>query len=211
MSKMLQEILSNEKKDFKIFARDASKRELQNFKGALGVIDFSSMEATPSIVKLCVEAGCPLVCGTTGWKSKAEAIKIFEVASQQIPILFDSNFSLGIEVFCQMAEKAALISDTAFKITDIHHIHKKDSPSGTALKIEARIRNIQPGAKIRIESIREGEVAGEHRLSFQLEHENLELVHRAESRQAFAIGAIKALDWLVNQKPGIYNMQDLFK
>jgi 4-hydroxy-tetrahydrodipicolinate reductase len=211
MSLQLQEIYQEKNKSFKLFGPDApADVGVKNFEGASGVIDFSSPSATAEITKLAAQAKTPLVCGTTGWKSSEERNKIFAEASKEIAIVADSNFSLGVEILCQATEKLAKGLDHPFIITDIHHKHKVDTPSGTALKIKERILSVRPSAKVEFLDMRIGEVPGEHSVTVAWDQELLEFTHRANSRRAFADGAIKALEWATKQKPGLYSMKDVF-
>lgn len=211
MSKILQEIAAEKKIQTKNFSRDPSFRSIQDFNGSVGVIDFSLPDATSELVSLAETAKVPFICGTTGWKSTPERLKVFEKASKTIPVVWDSNFSEGIEVLCQMAEVLAKKTNSEVKIMDVHHIHKKDAPSGTALKIRDRMMSAQPSSKISIESIREGEVFGEHQISIELNGEKVSLSHSALSRRPFAEGAFKALAWAQKQKPGLYSMKDILQ
>lgn len=209
MSKELQSVLTSKRQTFKVFGAPGKKREVNNFKGALGVIDFSLPAATPEILDLALSAKIPVVCGTTGWKDAGLFESVFSQASKKIPIVWDSNFSTGVELICQAAENIAPHASGKVKISDLHHIHKKDSPSGTALKIQKRLLDSNPKLKVEIESFREGENPGEHRIHFSLQGENLELTHRAEMRRIFAEGAFKAFEWIQGQPPGLYSMKDV--
>jgi len=209
MSQALQNLLQRRKISYKIFGAPGKTREIETFDGASGVIDFSLPAATSEILEKAVAAKVPVVCGTTGWTQPAIFSSLFQTAAQKIPIVWDSNFSLGIELLCQSLENLALHCDGPFEILDRHHIHKKDAPSGTALKIKARIEAANPKAVCEIESIREGEDAGEHRVSLRFGDESLELSHQAYSREIFAAGALKALEWVQNQPAGLYSMKEV--
>lgn len=212
MSLQLQEILREKKQDFKLYSpEDDPDNSVESFEGARGVIDFSRPEAAIKVAELASQAQVPLVCGTTGWSSEDQKKKAFDAASQIIPIVWDSNFSLGIEIQCQIAELLAKNIDAPVVVTDIHHQHKKDAPSGTALKLQERMKSVSPDQKVLIHDMRVGEVPGEHRLYIAWENEVIEVSHRANSRRAFAEGALKALDWASTEKPGIYRMKDVLK
>jgi len=211
MAKILRDVASELNIQTKAFGKSPSSREVSDFLGSKGVIDFSSIAATAEILALAAKAKVPLVCGTTGWKSADERGKVFMEAAKLIPIVVDSNFSEGVEILCRLSEVLAAMSSAEIKLTDIHHIHKKDSPSGTAIKIKERILSSNPKAKVQIESIREGEVFGEHRVEIGLNDERIAISHSAESRKPFAEGAFKALAWAAKQGPGLYTMKDVLK
>ncbi len=210
MSKTLQAALSEQNLHFRILSSKAP-RDLQiaQFEGSEGVIDFSLPEATDSILNLVVMAKVPYVCGTTGYKDRAKITAQLKKAAEKIAIVFDANFSQGIEIICQASEIIASNIHAPIEVTDIHHTMKRDSPSGTALKIVERIKTIAPSADIKIKSIRTGDVFGDHKIFISFEDETLEFIHRAQSRMPFAKGAIKALLWAQKQKPGLYSMKDV--
>jgi 4-hydroxy-tetrahydrodipicolinate reductase len=192
------------------------------------VIDFSSHAATPGIVSLCAENKKALVIGTTG-HSETEKSEIGNRKSQ-IPIVFASNFSTGVNTLFWLTRKAAEILGPAFdlEIIEMHHRMKKDAPSGTAktlAEILADVRKLQldkaarhgrdgitgerTTGEIGIHSIRGGDVVGDHTVIFANAGERLELTHKASSRDTFANGALRAALWVVKQKPGLYDMQDV--
>jgi 4-hydroxy-tetrahydrodipicolinate reductase len=175
------------------------------------VIDFTAPVATLAHLKICQDQGYGMVIGTTGF-TKAEQTEISK-AAKDIPIVFSPNMSIGVNVSFKLLEVAASIlqgkADVA--ILDLHHKHKQDAPSGTALKMAEIIKNAS-GAKItalEMSSARVGEVVGDHSILFVLNGERLEIIHRATDRALFAKGAIHATKWLVDQKPGLYDMQDV--
>jgi len=210
MSEILQELLGALKLPYKIFSPKApDSLRAENFKNSQGVIDFSKPEIFEKVIGLAMEAKVPFVCGTTGFSSDDFKQKLLEEASKTIPVVWDSNFSQGIEILCQMSELLSKNIVGHYSITDIHHTHKKDSPSGTAHKIKSRILNKNPKLPLEVLSIRTGEIPGEHRVLIGFGDESLELVHRAYSRQPFAEGALKALNFAQKQQPGIYSMKDV--
>jgi 4-hydroxy-tetrahydrodipicolinate reductase len=152
----------------------------------------------------------PLVIGTTG-QSK-EQRRIIEETARSLPIVFASNFSIGVNVLFWLTRKAAeqLGSDFDAEIVETHHKMKKDAPSGTA-KTLAEVLNAakKTQAEIPIQSIREGDVVGEHTVIFNGPAERLELIHRAASREIFARGALRAAKWVIDQPAELYSMQDV--
>src|ERR1700744_2935960 len=161
MSKLLQHILKGQSRDYKIFSSKALS--LDSFAGAEGVIDFSLPEAAKVIAQKSIEAKIPWICGTTGWTSDEQFNESVLQASKKIPVVFDSNFSLGVELLCQMSELLAKNLNVDMAITDIHHDQKRDAPSGTAIKIAKRIEG-QGSKSVQINSIRLGDIPGEHRV-----------------------------------------------
>ena len=169
------------------------------------IIDFSSPEGTLSALNAAQQNDLPLVIGTTGLTEEIEE-KIKSV-SAFTPVLYSPNFSFGIALVLKILPEIVknITGNCSYKIIESHHIHKKDSPSGTAIKLA---ESINPN--VTIESIREGDVIGEHRIFFNLEGETLELRHEALSRDAFAHGALIAAKFLVNKQAGLYTLMDLF-
>ena len=192
------------------------------------VIDFSSHLVTPGLVELCAKNNKAIVIGTTGHaQNEKEAIL---KASSGIPIVLASNFSTGVNTLFWLTRKAAEIlgSDFDLEVVEMHHRLKKDAPSGTAkslAEILADVRRQQldkvarhgrvgivgerTASEIGVHSIRGGDVVGDHTVIFANAGERVELTHKASSRDTFANGALRAAQWLVKQKPGLYDMQDV--
>jgi 4-hydroxy-tetrahydrodipicolinate reductase len=192
------------------------------------VIDFSSHSVTPGIVELCAKNKKAVVIGTTG-HSDAEQSAIRNSQSA-IPMVWSSNFSTGVNTLFWLTRKAAEIlgSDFDLEVIEMHHRLKKDAPSGTAkslaeiladvrkLQLEKAARHGRSGivggrtsAEIGIHSVRGGDVVGDHTVIFANTGERVELTHKASSRDTFANGALRAALWVVKQKPGLYDMQDV--
>ncbi|MES2121972.1 MAG: 4-hydroxy-tetrahydrodipicolinate reductase [Chlamydiota bacterium] len=184
-------------------------------------IDFTSAEATQGFLEEAVRASKPLVIGTTGHSEEAK--RAIRASSEHIPILYSPNFSLGIALCLQTAAALgkALFGGCTIDIIETHHVHKKDSPSGTAIALADAIaqgkmvvasQSSHPRSKqeIVIHSIRSGEAIGEHLIVFEWGHERIELKHTAHSRDAFAHGALLGAKFLVKQPPGLYSLQDMF-
>ena len=150
----------------------------------------------------------PLVIGTTG--HSAEQRNRIEKAARLVPVVLASNFSIGVNALFALTRRAAEILGNEFdrKIIETHHRMKKDAPSGTAKTIAEILREDGAG-EIPIQSVREGEIVGEHTVIFAGPGERLELTHHAESRAIFARGALRAARWIVDQPPGLYSMQDV--
>ena len=179
--------------------------------GADVVIDFSTPEASVHNARVCGEKGVPLVIGTTGFSS-GQRTEIGS-AARRIPLLLAPNMSMGVNVLFGLVADAARALGPACQldILEIHHRAKKDAPSGTALRLAeaaAGALGVDP-ASVPVQSIRGGDVVGEHTVFFLADGERLELTHKATSRDNFARGAVRAARWLCGKKPGLYDMQDV--
>jgi 4-hydroxy-tetrahydrodipicolinate reductase len=192
------------------------------------VIDFSSHAATPAIAALCDEHNKAVVIGTTG-HSNEDRSQITSHSSR-IPMVLSSNFSTGVNTLFWLTRKAAEILGPAFdlEVVEMHHRTKRDAPSGTAktlAEILAEVRKKQFDRVIRygrsgivgertaeeigMHSLRGGDVVGDHTVVFADQGERVELTHKASTRETFANGALRAAQWVVTQKPGLYDMQDV--
>ncbi len=193
-----------------------------------GVIDFSFHTAVPEGVTKAAEQGIPYLIGTTGLT--AEEQKFVDAASQKIPVVQSGNYSLGVNLLLELVRKAATVLGPQYdiEVVEMHHRHKKDAPSGTALmlaKSAAEGRGVdlaekavygrsgetgeRPVGEIAIHALRGGSVVGDHTVMFAGELERVELTHRAQDRAAFAAGALKALAWAKGRPAGIYTMRDV--
>jgi 4-hydroxy-tetrahydrodipicolinate reductase len=173
-------------------------------------IDFSHVGAIDEVCRAASRHNKPLVIGTTG--HSLEQRQTIEQASRSVPIVFASNFSVGVNVLFWLTRKAAelLVPDFNPEIIETHHKMKKDAPSGTAKTLAEILKaNQKSKNEIPIQSIREGDVVGEHTVIFSGPGERLELTHRAASREIFARGALRAAKWIIAKPPGLYSMQDV--
>ncbi len=204
---------------------DASGNPLSLAREADLLIDFSSPQALIENLGASVAAGKPILVGTTGLDDHHH--QALDDTARHVAVLQTGNTSLGVTLLARLVAEAAarLGPDWDIEIAEMHHRHKVDSPSGTALMLgqaAARGRQInlgqnsergrdgvtgarKPGA-IGFASLRGGSVAGDHTVYFATDHERIELTHRAENREIFARGALKAARWLVNQPAGRYSM-----
>ena len=192
------------------------------------VIDFSHRDQTAEVAELCAQSQTPLVIGVTGISEQDEAV--IKAAARHIPIVWAANYSVGVTLATNLAEKMAqtLPDHYDIEIVEMHHRYKLDAPSGTALALgqaAARGRGIdhdehaiyertqlhaerEQGA-IGYAALRGGDVVGEHELIFAAAGERLSLKHNASSRKIFADGAVTAALWVADQPKGIYSMQDV--
>ncbi len=191
------------------------------------VVDFSLPQATDINISRCVGAGVPLVLGTTGLSDASLAH--LEEAATQIPVVFAANYSAGVTMLIHLASVAAraLGPEWQSELFELHHKHKRDAPSGTALRVAAAVAGAterdetsfvyeraskdQPRSakEIGIMALRGGDSVGEHTLMFLGEGERLELTHRARDRAIFAKGALRAARWVADREPGLYDMFDV--
>ena len=173
-------------------------------------IDFSHPDAIDKICRAALESRQPLIIGTTGHSTGHR--QLIKNAAQTLPIVFASNFSIGVNALFALTRTAAEILGPDFKveIIETHHRMKKDAPSGTAKTLAEILKQARKSdAEISIQSIREGEIVGEHTVILAGPGERLELTHRASSREIFARGALRAAEWIVGKPAGLYSMQDV--
>ena len=169
-------------------------------------IDFSLAEAFDPILALCVSRGAALISGTTGLDERQHAA--IKDAAGRIPVLWASNFSLGVAVVTELVARAAqALHGWDCDIVEVHHNRKQDAPSGTALTLGAAAA--QSGAMPRYASVRAGDIVGEHTVQFSGQGERIELIHRATNRDVFARGALHAAMRLAGRTPGNYSLRDL--
>ena len=191
------------------------------------IIDFSVPVATFEILKYAKKNKVPVVIATTGFSK--EQLEQIEELSKEIPIFRSANMSLEINLMADILQKIAeVLKESDIEIIDTHHNKKVDSPSGTAILLADAINKVFNGEKnynfdrmqkrekrdkkeIGFSSVRGGNIVGEHTVQFFGENETLEITHKSYSRQVFAEGALKAAKFLVKQKAGFYNMEDLVK
>jgi len=194
-------------------------------------IDFTQPEATLPFVEASAHAGKPIVIGTTGHPYAIDTA--LSQYARTIPIVFSPNFSTGVNVLFWLTRKAAEIFGADFdqEVVEMHHRHKKDIPSGTAVRLEAILTEARsslcvpekmeygrqdvasasprPNRQIGVHSLRGGDVVGEHTVIFAGGGERLELAHKASSRNTFALGSLQAAIWALRQPAGLYSMQDV--
>jgi 4-hydroxy-tetrahydrodipicolinate reductase len=192
--------------------------------GCDAVIDFSHHSATLAVARLCAEQGKALAIGTTG-HSAAVRDEVLALGFR-IPMIFASNYSVGVNTLFFLTRKAAeILRGYDQEVIEMHHRHKKDAPSGTARSLGEILcgvkgrpydelirdgRSGEPGPRtadeIGMHALRGGDVVGDHTVVFATEGERVELTHKASSRDTFAGGALRAARWLVGRPPGVYTM-----
>ena len=198
------------------------------FKNVNVIIDFTTPKCTLEVLKIASKLKKKVVIGTTGFSKKEE--KLIKKYSRKIPILKAGNMSLGINLLMYLTEIASKSLGNNFlsKIFEIHHRHKKDYPSGTALMLGRGIaigknkdfnklmggkflnkKTFPYSKKINFNSIRKGEIVGNHKVLFSSKKETITLNHEAFDRALYSEGAFTAAKWLINKKPGLYSMRDV--
>ena len=243
MGKMGQQIIKSSKKNrnFKIVSltenRKINKRicgikpqlnSLEAFKKANLIIDFTIPKCTIEILKIASKLKKKVVVGTTGFTKREE--NLIKKFSKKIPILKAGNMSLGVNLLMYLTEIASKSLGKKFltKVYEVHHKHKKDFPSGTALMLARGVavgknkefykmigkkflnkKSFPYGNKINFNSIRKGEVIGEHEVSFSSGKEIVTLNHESFDRALYSEGALAAAEWLSRKKPGLYSMRNL--
>jgi 4-hydroxy-tetrahydrodipicolinate reductase len=177
------------------------------------LIEFTQPQPTLEHLRLARAAKKPVVIGTTGL-SEQERGAIADAATD-IPVVFSPNMSVGVNLLFELAQIAAQRLGLAYdvEVVEAHHKHKKDSPSGTAKRLAEAVAQArrQPVDKIPVHAIRAGDIVGDHTAIFAGPYERLELTHRASSRDVFALGALKAAQFIVKQKSGLYDMSHVLK
>ena len=212
----------------KIAGVDINLNTQQTFKKVDVIIDFTVPNSTLNILEIASKLKKRVVIGTTGFTQKEEAL--IKKISQKIPVLKAGNMSLGINLLMYLTEIASksLNDEYLSKVFEVHHKHKKDYPSGTALMLGKGIadgknkkfysligkkflnkKSFPYGKKINFNSIRKNEVIGEHEVIFSSGKEIIKLNHEAFDRALYSDGALTAAKWLMNKKPGLYSMRDL--
>ncbi len=196
--------------------------------GAQVVIDFTGAEISVAHARTCAARGVALVVGSTGFKP--EALAELAEAARRIPVVAAPNMSVGVNVVIQMAGQLARVLGEGFdvEVLEAHHRMKKDSPSGTALRLAEELAGAlgrdkekdltyarhgmvgaRPAREIGVQALRGGDVVGEHTVYYFGEGERIELTHRATSRDQFARGALRAAAWAVGRPAGLYDMADV--
>ena len=174
-------------------------------------VEFTTPDAAVGSIELCLEAGCPVVVGTTGWYDRLDAVRA-RVAKAGGSLLYAPNFSVGVALLKALSERAgallAGLDGFGLHITDTHHAAKKDAPSGTALLLKSALD--RGGHDVPITSIRTGSVPGRHEVCIDGAYEQVLLVHEARSRRVFADGALRAALWLRGRK-GVFTMDDVIE
>jgi len=219
MGKIIDEI--SQSRGHEIVARLSETPTPENLNNPDVVIEFSNPEVAFENIKICLKNKIPVICGTTGWLDKKPEIERIALENNTA-FLYGSNFSLGVNLFFALNENLAKMmnkfSEYNCQLEEIHHIHKLDAPSGTAISLaEGIINNSNFEAwkldetiekELGIFAIRENEVPGTHSVFYRSEVDEIEIKHTAYNRNGFALGAVIAAEWIVDKK-GVFAMKDV--
>ena len=188
----------------------ASALTADNLRDMAVVIDFTTPHGVIENIAACLHAGKNMVIGTTGWYGEIPSIRK-EVEQAGTGLVFGANFSIGVNLFFDIARTAAAALGHGYtgQIFERHHAQKKDAPSGTAIAIQKMVQDAG-GTELEITSFREGEVVGMHELIFESPADRVYLCHDAKSRRGFAEGAVRAAEWIVG-KTGFHDFKDIWR
>lgn len=176
--------------------------------GVDAVIDFTNAEAAAENMRAVLALGARIVVGTTGWYAHLEEMKAI-AARRGGGLLYGTNFSIGVQKLFRLAAELAKLDGYKFSVTETHHVTKLDAPSGTAITLKEIIQAAQPGIEIPVTSHRIADAKGEHVVTAQSDVDVLELRHDASSRRGFALGAVRAAEWLAG-KSGVWDFREVF-
>lgn len=220
MGKIIDEIAL--KRGHEVVARLKETPTAENLNNPDVVIEFSLPEVAFDNIKACLENKIPVICGTTGWLERKDEVEQLAVENETA-FLYGSNFSLGVNLFFALNEKLAdlmkNVDQYSCQLEEIHHVHKLDAPSGTAISLaEGIIKNNAKFDAWKLEetkekqlgifAIREDEVPGTHSVYYRSEVDEIEIKHKAYNRNGFALGAVVAAEWIKDKK-GNFTMKDV--
>jgi 4-hydroxy-tetrahydrodipicolinate reductase len=188
--------------------RGASALTAPTVAGVDVCIDFTTPEAALENMRAVLALGGRIVVGTTGWYDKLDDMKALALRRGG-SLIYGSNFSVGMQKFFRLTEVLAELDGYTFEVSETHHTSKLDSPSGTALIVREIIEAARPGTKVEIKSQRVGDAAGEHVVSASCDYDTLVLKHESHNRRGFALGAVRAAEWLCGQT-GIWDFREIF-
>ena len=172
------------------------------------IVDFTAPEAAVENMRAVLSLGGRIVVGTTGWYDKLEDMKAL-ARKRDGGLLYGTNFSIGVQKLFRLTAELARLEGYEFSITETHHVTKVDAPSGTAVTLKQIVQAAQPGAEIPVVSHRIGDAKGEHTVTAKSDVDVLEIRHDAFSRRGFAVGAVRAAEWLAG-KSGAWEFREIF-
>jgi 4-hydroxy-tetrahydrodipicolinate reductase len=173
------------------------------------VIDFTNAEAAVENMRSCLALGARIVVGTTGWYDRLSEMKAMALRRNGA-LLYGTNFSLSVQEMFKMTAELAKLTGYDFHIEETHHTAKLDAPSGTALTLKEILLQGQPGAKVEITSLREGDASGVHVVTAKSASDLITLRHESFNRRGFAEGAVRAAEWL-GGKSGVWEFREIFE
>jgi len=209
----------------RVSTKNLEDNTVSNIQKADVAIEFSRPEIAFNNLTQCLDAGVPVVCGTTGWLNRFEEIKKY-CAEKKGALLYASNFSIGVNIFFELNKRLAQLmsaqQEYEVSMEEIHHTQKKDAPSGTAISLAEQILDILPVKKkwvnqvptdpseLGILSRRIDPAPGTHKVMYHSEVDDIEIIHTAHSRKGFALGAVLAAEFLKG-KSGVFSMADVLR
>lgn len=177
-----------------------------------GVIDFSLPQNFSKVVSWCQEHKVPLVSGVTGLEQDFVAsVMQLGYQSPSAPLFWASNMSLGIATVREMLKTLKVFKNEKFIISETHHVHKKDKPSGTAVTLQKDLEKVVGLGRVHVEAYREGEVFGIHEIKVITPNEEIVIKHTALNRKVFAQGSLEVLNWIVGKSPNFYSVGDFLQ
>jgi 4-hydroxy-tetrahydrodipicolinate reductase len=179
-----------------------------NLAGVDVVIDFTTPDAAVENIRAVLALGCRIVVGTTGWYARLPELKAI-AERRGGGLLYGTNFSMGVQKLFHLTAELAQLEGYKFAISETHHTSKLDAPSGTAITLKQIIHSVRPDIDVPIESHRVGDANGEHIVTAKSEYDLIELRHDAQSRRGFAVGAVRAAEWL-HTKTGVWEFREIF-
>ncbi|WP_127844883.1 4-hydroxy-tetrahydrodipicolinate reductase [Psychroflexus aestuariivivens] len=223
MGKTVEKIAQN--RQHEIVFKTSEKLDIEKLKSAEVAIDFSTPEAAFENITTCLKYNIPVISGTTGWLDKFEKTKNI-CRDHKGRFLYASNFSIGVNIFFEvnayLAEMMANMDSYNVNLKEIHHLEKKDAPSGTAISLAEQIIDKtrftnwnyppkQDNNSIPIEAERKAGIFGIHEITYESEIDKININHEAKSRDGFAFGAVVAAEWIINQDEGVYEMKNVLQ
>jgi 4-hydroxy-tetrahydrodipicolinate reductase len=172
------------------------------------IIDFTNAEAAVANMRAVLALGCRIVVGTTGWYEQLNDMKALAI-KRGGALLYGTNFSIGVQKLFRLTAELAKLDGYTFSISETHHESKLDAPSGTAITLQQIVQAAQPGAIVEVTSHRVGDAKGEHIVTAAGPDDVLEIRHDAHSRRGFALGAVRAAEWLANNS-GAHDFREIF-
>ncbi len=188
--------------------QQASALTAPNLAGVDVIVDFTAPEAAVENMRAVLSLGGRIVVGTTGWYAKLPDMNALAI-KRGAGLLYGTNFSIGVQKLFRLTAELARLEGYEFSITETHHTTKLDAPSGTAVTLKEIIQSAQPGIDVPVTSHRIGDAKGEHVVTAKSNVDVIEIRHDAFSRRGFALGAVRAAEWL-NGKSGVWEFREIF-
>ena len=188
--------------------RGATALTAPTLAGVDAVIDFTNPEAAVENMRAVLALGCRIVVGTTGWYGQLDGMRTI-AERRGGGLLYGTNFSIGVQKLFRLTAELGKLDGYQFSVSETHHTSKLDAPSGTAITLQEILQAAQPGLEIPVTSHRVGDAKGEHIVTAKGQDDVLELRHDAHSRRGFALGAVRAAEWIAG-KSGVWDFRDIF-